>query len=133
GTSAVAVDRFTLDGPAAGSIDFTASLRCLGQGGARASLMEGLVQPILVPLGGPQPLPNGTQRIDDVLRLHLRRAPGAAFDLVYAATAGMSTGVSCQLSFDGLPAGYSIHSCHGFQTIVSVRQVSWGQIKSMFR
>jgi hypothetical protein len=67
----------------------------------------------------------GVMRIDPELPAVLARSGVNPF----------STGsfLDGELSFDGLPAGYSVVSCSGYPSTVSVQPVTWSVFKQRYR
>lgn len=72
------------------------------------------------------------------LQLPLIHLPGEPFVLNFAVAAQSgctSTSFTTQLSFVGLPEGYSITSCHGFTSPIPVatRRTNWAALKAHYR
>lgn len=112
---------------------------------------SGTADAILSEMGGPSA--GYEWRSDGIgaqdLQIELTHAVGDSFDLRIYANANADFDGSFQYDIDsnrsariegqlmvlGLPEGYAIVSCRGFQagTLVPVRNGSWGRLKSMYR
>jgi hypothetical protein len=76
--------------------------------------------------------------VDKTLSLPQLRSVGESFDLIMdvvaTASAGASAAMDGNLSFSGLPPGYSIESCQGYlSTPTPSRPLSWGRLKLRYR
>jgi hypothetical protein len=66
----------------------------------------------------------------------LSKLPGEAFTIsLQSSVSGyMAATIRQTLTFDGLPAGYTIQSCQGYAGVpVAVVPRSWGSLKQLFR
>ena len=128
-------DRFRLVGPSGGgSIAFEARFTASGSAG-----FPGTVSASVREVGG------ATQSVNDggnggfiqTLVLPLLHAVGEEFELAYEVGASAATSAHAEgtLWFAGLPAGYGIASCQGFQGVgaVPTRLTSWGSVKALYR
>lgn len=134
--SVVARDRYRVVGPAGGAMAFTAHVYALGNVGSSAN-----VRVTLSETGG------GSVHFDEGLYggsfiqelvLPLTHAPGEEFELVIETYAGSQNGfgqAGTHLSFTGLPAGYGVASCQGFNGggAVPALRASWGALKVRYR
>jgi hypothetical protein len=83
--------------------------------------------------------PNCASRsFDETLELSLAKLPGEEFPLNVAVSAHASHTIqavtSGQILFVGLPPGYSVQSCQGYNVLpVATRASSWGAVKQLYR
>jgi len=135
--SVVARDRYRVVGPAGGATAFAAHVYASGNVGGSANVGVTLSE-----TGG------GSMRFDEGLYggspyqelvLPLTHAPGEEFELVIETHAWSQNGFgqagTSHLSFTGLPAGYGVASCQGFNGggAVPALPVSWGALKVRYR
>ncbi len=75
--------------------------------------------------------------VDEVLSVSLSRVVGEIFQLTISVATGAASShasVDGVLTFDDLPAGYSIRSCQGFANAPTpTRSASWGSLKAAYR
>jgi hypothetical protein len=123
----VSADRFWLVGPESSEpIAFTARIDFEGQNFPDGALREG---------AGDVEWVGGGQH-----SIALQHVPGNAFILRYGVKATADGGrdpapgsVFGQLTFPGLPDGYTIASCAGYATPVPIQPASWSSMKELFR
>ena len=80
----------------------------------------------------------GPTTIDETQEIALQHIPGEVFVVQVqnhlSASALITSNTHGQLSFDGLPAGYTIQSCQGFAgPVVPAAARSWGSLKHSYR
>lgn len=137
-------DRFRIVGPESSSsipLDLTARLRCVARVGYYTMMGawllegEGPLSPISLPI---------TTEVDSTLELQLQHRPNEEFQIRYGATVSMENNLQAtaggqrtqlvgDLTFAGLPAGYSVVSCQGYRSVVAVDATTWTLVKSRYR
>jgi hypothetical protein len=127
-------DRYRVVGPAGGAMAFTARVHAQGSAGGFGSVGVALSETG----GGTTSVNEGmVGGFNQFLVLPLMHAPGEEFVLeIYSyASPETSAQATAELSFTGLPAGYGVASCQGFNGsgAVPALPVSWGALKVRYR